>query len=85
MQLQIYYILSSIELLSIIHVFKITAGSNRKCDFESHVGLCPGWIQSSNDDLDWTTMKGPTPSGINDSTGPDTDHTLQTAGAFSVT
>jgi len=29
-------------------------------------------------------MKGPTPSRKNDSTGPDTDHTLQTAGAFSV-
>jgi len=30
------------------------------------------------------TMKGPSPSGKLDSTGPDTDHTLQTAGAFSV-
>jgi len=84
MQLQIYYVLSSIELLSIIHIFKITAGSNLNCDFESLDGLCSGWIQSSNDDFDWMTINGPTPSGKLDSTGPDTDHTLGTAGDLSV-
>ncbi|XP_076816382.1 uncharacterized protein LOC143462201 [Clavelina lepadiformis] len=45
------------------------------CDFESVNGLCPGWKQSKTDDFDWTLKKGPTPSGLDGSTGPANDHT----------
>ena len=39
------------------------------CTFDS--GLC-GWLQSTQDDIDWTTGQGITPSRH---TGPHTDHT----------
>nr|XP_022294016.1 MAM and LDL-receptor class A domain-containing protein 1-like [Crassostrea virginica] len=47
-----------------------TCNGYNRCNFE--YGLCD-WTQLTDDDLDWTLRKGPTPSA---STGPSKDHTL---------
>ena len=56
------------------------SGPSFNCDFESVNGLCPGWKQSKTDDFDWTLKKGPTPSGLDGSTGPANDHTHKNSG-----
>ena len=39
------------------------------CDFEA--GICPGWVQKTDDSLDWRLRRGETPSSY---TGPRSDH-----------
>lgn len=48
------------------HVWK-----GMRCDFEQ--GFC-GWINTANDDLDWTRHNGSTPTHF---TGPSHDHTYK--------
>ena len=47
------------------------------CDFES--GICPGWVQRTDDSLDWTLQKGGTSSTL---TGPSFDHSKGNGGEF---
>ena len=46
------------------------------CDFEN--GICPGWVQRTDDSLDWKIHKGETASR---ETGPSFDH-FGTEGEF---
>ena len=51
----------------------------------SSVILPEKWVQSKDDDLDWTVLSGPTPSKTGsdpDKTGPDADHTTQDDGNY---